>query len=409
MREQRARNRLVCAPLAALAFACGGAANAADIEADPPSPHPHAIAEPVGTPGDDPLQLEIAYTADIWQVASGGLRRSSVYLDNLDILVEADLDRLFGWEGATAFVYGLYNNGHSLSALTGDAQTASNIETDVRAARLYEAWLEQQLGATTSLRVGLYDLNAEFDALETSALFVGSAHGIGTDISQSGENGPSIFPATSLAARLAWDAPGGWKARAAVLDGVPGDPAHPRRTAIRLGNGDGALLIGEIEAPLPTGKLLLGYWRYTSAFDTFDDGGGRGNDGIYLRGETHLTREPGDAEQGLAGFFRLGLADGRINMFDRFASAGVSYTGLVPGRNEDQFGLALAAAFTSSAYRRQSASDRSEVALELTYRMPLTGWLTVQPSLHYIVNPGADPAIRDALTVGLRTELAVRF
>jgi porin len=41
--------------------------------------------------------------------------------------------------------------------------------------------------------------------------------------------------------------------------------------------------------------------------------------------------------------------------------------------------------------------------------MPLTGWLTVQPSLHYIVNPGADPVIRNALAVGLRTELAVRF
>ena len=256
MGERRARNSFV---LAALAVAYGGVASAADIEAPPLSPHPHAIAEPVGTPGGDPLQLEIAYTADVWQAAAGGIRGGSVYLDNLDILVEADLDRLLGWEGATAFAYGLYNNGRSLSALSGDAQTASNIETDVRAARLYEAWLEQQLSANTSLRVGLYDLNAEFDVLETSALFAGSAHG--TDIGQTGENGPSIFPVTSLAARLAWDAPGGLNARAAVLDGVPGDPARPRRTTIRLGEGDGALLIGEVEAPLPAGKLLLGYWR----------------------------------------------------------------------------------------------------------------------------------------------------
>lgn len=409
MGERRASSRIVCVPLAALATLCGGAAGAAEIEAEAPSPHPHAIATPLGTRGDDALQLEIAYTADIWRAASGGIRRDTVYLDNLDILVEADLDRLLGWEGATAFVYGLYNNGRSLSALTGDAQTASNIETDVRAARLYEAWLEQQLDEAISLRVGLYDLNAEFDALETSALFAGSAHGIGTDISQTGENGPSIFPVTSLAARLAWEAPEGWKARAAVLDGVPGDGARPRRTTIRLGNGDGALLIGEVEAPLPAGKLLLGYWRYTGAFDTLDGGRGRGNDGIYLRGETRLTREREDAEQGLAGFFRFGLADGRINMFDRFASAGISYTGLSPGRDKDQFGLAVAAAFTSHGYRRQMVSNRSEIALELTYRMPVTGWLTVQPGLQYIVNPGADPAIRDALAVGLRTELAVRF
>jgi porin len=143
MGERRASSRIVCVPLAALATLCGGAAGAAEIEAEAPSPHPHAIATPLGTRGDDALQLEIAYTADIWRAASGGIRRDTVYLDNLDILVEADLDRLLGWEGATAFVYGLYNNGRSLSALTGDAQTASNIETDVRAARLYEAWLEQ--------------------------------------------------------------------------------------------------------------------------------------------------------------------------------------------------------------------------------------------------------------------------
>ncbi|MGH6706229.1 MAG: carbohydrate porin, partial [Sphingomicrobium sp.] len=92
-----------------------------------------------------------------------------------------------------------------------------------------------------------------------------------------------------------------------------------------------------------------------------------------------------------------------------FTSAGVSYTGLVPGRDEDQIGLAVAAAFTSSSYRNQASSDHHEVALELTYRMPVTSWLTVQPGLHYLVNPGADPAIRDALALGLRTELSFRF
>lgn len=405
------RGRIGClgGAFAALVVA-GGGAGATEMEGmAAPTPHPHAIEAPVRTPDGDALQLEIAYTADIWQAASGGRRRGTVYLDNLDILATADLERLIGWEGTTIFAYGLYNNGRSLSALTGDAQVASNIESDMRALRLYEAWLEQQLGPSLSLRAGLYDLNAEFDALETSALFTGSAHGIGTDISQTGENGPSIFPVTSLAARLAWEAPAGWKARVAVLDAVPGDPARPKRTAIRLGHGEGALLIGEVEAPLPAGKLLFGYWRYTAPFATFAGGRSSGNDGAYLRGEMRLTRENPDSEQGLAGFFRFGLADGRINMFDRFASAGVAYTGLFPGRDEDQAGIAIAAAFPSVSYRRHAASDRAEVALELTYRMPVANWLTVQPGLHYIVNPGADPTIRDALAVGLRTEFAFRF
>ena len=41
--------------------------------------------------------------------------------------------------------------------------------------------------------------------------------------------------------------------------------------------------------------------------------------------------------------------------------------------------------------------------------MLVTSRLTVQPGLHYLVNPGADPAIRNALAMGLRTELSFRF
>lgn len=75
----------------------------------------------------------------------------------------------------------------------------SNIETGVRATRLYEAWLETGLGERGSLRAGLYDLTSEFDVLETANLFIHSAHGIGSDIGLSGLNGPSIFPVTSRA------------------------------------------------------------------------------------------------------------------------------------------------------------------------------------------------------------------
>jgi porin len=33
-------------------------------------------------------------------------------------------------------------------------------------------------------------------------------------------------------------------------------------------------------------------------------------------------------------------------------------------------------------------------------------WLTLQPDLQYIVNPGLEPALRDAMVLGLRFELA---
>ena len=215
--------------------------------------HVHKQSEEDETPPQ--ISLDIVYTGEVGGVASGGLKRGARYLDNLDIAAEADLAQLAGLKRTTAFLYGLYNNGRSLSNLAGDAQVNSNIETGVKVFRLYEAWINHQFGDGASLKIGLYDLNSEFDALEASGLFISSAHGIGTDISQSGLNGPSIFPVTSLAARFDIAPADGWKVRAAVLDGVPGNPNRPKRTAIKLGDGDGALIVGEVEAPLKGGKL----------------------------------------------------------------------------------------------------------------------------------------------------------
>ncbi len=355
-------------------------------------------------PAEDESALKIgaAYTGDVWSNVSGGLARGERYLDNLDLTLEADLEALAGWEGARIFVYGLYNNGKSLSELTGDAQVISNIETGVRAVRLYEAWIEQDFGDGASIKAGLYDLNSEFDALEASGLFLGSAHGIGTDFSQSGENAPSIFPVTSLAVRFQAEITPRWTIRAALLDAVPGDPERPRRTTVKLSEDEGALGVAEVELSIPGGKLLAGYWRYTSSFDTWDGGRSDSNDGFYLRGETRLISD-GEEGRGLDGFFRLGAADGAINMFDRFASAGLVYTGPFAQRPEDQLGLGVAAAFASDNYRDATPlTDKAEVAVELTYSAAITPWLQLQPNLQYVVNPSLDPFTENALAVGMR-------
>ncbi|QDX27540.1 carbohydrate porin [Sphingomonas suaedae] len=353
--------------------------------------------------GDDkPWNFEVVYTAELMGNAAGGVERGARYLDNLDIVFDADLERMVGWTGAQLWLYGLYNNGNSISDLVGDAQAVSNIETGTRAIRLYEAWIDQKFGDVASLRVGLYDLNSEFDALDASGLFVSSPHGIGTDFAQSGQNGPSIFPSTSLAARVMFAPAEGWAVRAAVLDGVPGDPNRPARTAVKLGKGDGALLVGEVEAPLAGGKLLLGHWRYTAPFERTDGAGTEtGNAGTYIRAELPLAKRDDGT---LDAFIRAGTASARFNMFDRFASAGLTFTGWLPGREEDAFGVAIAAAFTAEPYRRATGAAGSEVAVELSYRAQLSPWLAVQPNVHYVRRPSADPGVDDALVLGVRTE-----
>ncbi|CCW16384.1 hypothetical protein EBBID32_7200 [Sphingobium indicum BiD32] len=379
---------------------------AAAGDAMPTRPHSHIHAGGEIDKAQGPLLLDITYTGEVMGNVAGGVKRRARYLDNLDIVAEVDLEALLGWRGAEAHVYGIYNNGASISNAVGDAHAVSNIETGTRAFKLYEAWIDQMVAPGLSLRAGLYDLNSEFDSLDAAGLFVGSAHGIGSDIALTGRNGPSLFPSTSLAARVEWRPAKGWAVRAAVLDGVPGDPDHPARTVIKLGQGDGALLIGELEAPLAGARLLLGHWRYTATFDGWDGGRGRGNGGVYLRGEMPLMTD-GDTQ--IDGFFRLGTSNGRFNMFDRFASMGVKWTGALAGRPEDELGLAVITATTSTEYRRNSGAGRSESVAEVTYRTPLSPWLTVQPNMQYVRNPAADPSIRDAWVVGLRFAIGLRL
>ncbi|MBB6124028.1 carbohydrate porin [Sphingobium subterraneum] len=355
---------------------------------------------------DPPLLVEVAYTGEAMANVSGGASRGTEYLDNLDVVLEADMERLIGLPATQLHVYGLYNNGASISAHVGDSFATSNIEADSRHRfRLYEAWVQHQITPSLSLKAGLYDLNSEFDALETSGLFVGSAHGIGVDISQTGQNGPSIFPVTSLAVRVEKQLTSGVKLRAAVLDGVPGNPDRPGRTTIRFNRGDGLLTIGEVELPLEEGRVLLGHWRYTGRFDRFSGGMARGNAGTYLRGEKRISKWQ---DTRVDAFARLGTAPGKFNMFDRFVSAGLKVTGVFDSPS-DEAGVAIASARTSRHYRDTTFADKTETVVELSYRREVLSFLSVQPSLQVVFNPGADPGLRTAIVPGIRTELSFQF
>ncbi len=363
-----------------------------------------------------------AYTGDIWKNTTGGIKRDVAYLDNLDLTAEIDAERAWGWHGATFFGYLLGNFADTLSAdIVGDAQGVSNIDA-ASAARVLELWYEQNFwDDRVSVKTGLYDLNSEFDVIETGGLFINSSHGIGVDFSQAGEAGPSIFPVTSLAMRGRVTLTKTLSFQMAVLDGVPGDPNHPRRTTIRLGNGDGVLITAEADYVDGAGtKLAIGAWRFTARFDDVSatDAAGdprkrSGNRGLYMLGERMIYHEPRHPEQGLVVYARLGFADSDVNQFSNYIGAGAVYTGLLPGRDEDRLGLALAVARNGEPFKDalRAAGARvfdQEIIIELTYRAEVTPWLALQPDIQYVMDPGAgaNGDLDDALVIGLRFELS---
>ena len=363
------------------------------------------------------------YTGEIWQNTTGGIRRDVAYLDNLDLTAEIDAEHAWGWDGATFFAYlvGNFAADPLTAEIVGDAQGVSNIDA-TSALRVLELWYEQNfLDDRLSIKTGLWDLNSEFDVIEAGGLFVNSSHGIGVDFSQAGENGPSIFPVTSLAMRGRVALSDTLSFQMVVLDGVPGDPNHPRRTTIRLGNGDGALIAVEADYEDGAGtKLALGAWHFTARFDDVfaTDAAGdplrqSGNQGVYMLGERMIYHEPGNPGQGLVVYARLGFADSDVNQFSNYIGAGAVYTGLLPGRVEDQLGLALAIARNGGPFKDalRAAGARvfdQEIIIELTYHAQVTPWLALQPDIQYVVDPGAgaNGDLDNALVVGLRFELS---
>ena len=349
------------------------------------------------------LELGFFHVMDGLAVVDGGLDEGQALLHKFDLTAD--------WrsEGFEAHLDLQYVGGDEPSAeLIGDVQVVSNIEAP-DALRVLEAWGAWSLaGGKAGVKAGLIDLNADFDVQDVGLIFLNSSHGVGPDLSQTGLNGPSIFPNTSLAVTGFAEIGEGWTVRAGVFDGVPGDPDDPTRTLIRLRDDEGALAIAEVEHRFgERAKLKLGAWAYTADFDaiaqTASDGSPArlgSNRGAYAMLEGRLWSEASDPEQGLDAWIRVGLANAEINPIGTYVGGGAVYTGV--WRDDDQLGLAIAHASFGGPARRAFGLEGAETVAELTYSLPINDNIAIQPDVQYVWNPGGDPTISNALVVGIR-------
>jgi len=368
------------------------------------------------------VALEMLYTGDIVSNVSGGLDTGTVYLDQLDLMLTLESEPLVGYPNGTLFLMARGNHGGKPTRnRIGDWQFVDNIEPLYDQFIVYEAWYEHRFfDDHLSLKAGLYDTNTEFDVNETGAVFLHSGQGIGTDFAQSGANGPSIFPTPGLGIRAEGRAAKDLAFRLLVADGTPGDPDTRQRNPFVVRQSEGALIVaeGSLDWRLGgfDGRFTVGTWMYTAAFETVlnpdpqDPEKARGNRGFYTFLESTLVRENKNDDQGLRAFVRWGLADDRFNLFGQYLGTGLVYKGLIPSRDSDHVGMAMAAAFTGTDSIRAAENagidvDDHEIALELTYRAQIRPWLFVQPDVQYVINPGVGLRGAD----GHATAVVLRF
>jgi porin len=360
------------------------------------------------------LVVGMGYTGEFRRNTSGGLDVGNAYLDLLDLGASFSTDRL-SFASLTTNLSVMHVGGDDISGdFVGDLHGVSNIEAP-DAWHLYEFWSELNFGGRshTSLRLGLLDINADFDVPVTSALFVGSPHGIGTEFSQTGGNGPSVWPVTGLGIRAAGEWNGNLRWRVGAFEGTPGDDREDRFAVFDLGRGEGSLLIGELEYSSDRfNKLSAGVWSYTADFDRLDAGLAadarteHGNQGVYALVDVKVA-DLGAAR--IDASLRAGAADARFNAIDEFVAATVVARHPFASRPDDAIGFAVAYGRTGDLYRQVQAiagvpSASAETSYELTYHAPLTAWLALTPTVQFVDNPGADLSLRDAWVVGLRVE-----
>jgi len=361
----------------------------------------------------------------------GGIKTGFRYIDNADITASFDFGRLLGAKGLSSFVYILGNNGDFASELVGDAQVISNIEA-YPTWKIYEAWVQQIfLKNRISILAGLYDLNSEFDVIKPGLLFLHSSYGIGAELGLSGVNGPSIFPVTSLALRASANIGDRVIFKAAVLDGVPGDPNDPKGTHIILREEDGLLLIAQANINLGSGgfvdsdrgrkagtirrraigrgyetpdanQLILGAWRYTAPYEVLDRTGiqQRGNQGVFASYHRYFYLNK-ERTKNITTFVRLGLGEDKFNQFSTALSGGVVMD--IPIFNEnDKAGIAFSKAINGSAYKKSQEQqglryNEFETNIELTLNHKPLPYMAIQPSLQYVINPSTNPELENAL------------
>lgn len=381
------------------------------------------------TMADHGVNFEFFYTADFLGVATGGIQHKMTYLHLVDLNLNLDMDKLVGWKGASFHFSGEASQGESPSNHAGDLQTLSNIDAP-DFWKLYLAYLQQDfLDGKLSLLAGLMDSNADFDSGVVDAFFIHSTPGMGPEFSGSGLNGPALWPYSAVGALAKIKLYKGLYINIAAYDGVAGNPATPNSNPIKFSKADGALIVSELgweskdidddkAADKAYRKLSLGSWVYTSSFDDVLDVDLAGNPthhktnyGIYAYIESQLLREKEDKTQGLSGFARFGMANKDFNQVAYSSMVGLVYTGPIKGRNSDQVGLLVAAAHNGSKYRSAQVAagtpvKKSEVALEASYRAQITPWMAVQPDVQYIINPGTDPTLKNALVAGARIEVS---
>lgn len=366
------------------------------------------------------IELETGATY-IYQANTQGGLRTSEHSDRIarssDWVFIADMERVAGLPGE---VYMLIETSANVGLDPDSVGSFFNVNGDAlgdHCLEISEFWYEFPLFPETfSLRLGKIDLTNPMVFEDSPASFDSSlfANDETTQFLNGAlVNNPTIpFPDYSLGL-MALLRPGeSWYVSLGAADAEPRHGQVGFNTAFN--HGANYFYIAEAGASLsvPSGRGPLaglayaGIWYDPQEKDKlYNDQTKRDDRGFYLGYDQMLWHESAEVQdgQGLGLFSRYGWADDEVNVINHFWSLGVQYQGFFPGRDMDVMAVGFAEGLFSD---RITLSGNHESVYEWYYNLYVTDWMAISPDVQYVVNPGGNPAARDAIVVGLRARLS---
>jgi porin len=363
---------------------------------------------PFPDPEESGFEFYALAMQDAFANTTGGASRGGGIIGNLDLALTIDTEKAGWWDGGKFHIEGIGVYGRRPSQVVGDYQYSSSIDAP-DTIEPFQLYYEQTFfGGSLSLLAGVHDYSLEYGVAEYGWDFIHSSFWTPSTMTQIWW---SFYPCTGLGTRAKLQMSDSWYLLAGVYDGNPTDQANTRKIDWGLSKRDGAHTLVELgfdqgeEGKRPY-KVALGGWYNSGEFDSADGGLMHANSGTYLVGQALLVSEDETYERGLGGFFQVGQADNTRNFNSWYFGAGLRYKGVFTSRPDDILGLAWGRAEIGSTFRNANpGTDSFEGNAELTYRIAVQPWITVQPAVTLITNPGANSLYDDAVILYLRSEV----
>jgi porin len=382
---------------------------------------------------DEGIKPLVLFITDPFVNAAGGRRRGFSEYDLLGIDVLVDTDKLLGWPGGGFRVGFANNSGTSLS----EHYVGNNFPVqlaDVASANprlTYLSYTQSLFDDKLSVRIGRLTVNSVYGEEFAGSQYFKAFTSVAFDLVPLGIflNAPGAFgyPLTTWGARVKFEPVESFYVMAGCYDGDPTTKEDDRHGVDFTLRGP-PFVIGEVgyrrnygkDASGLPGNLKLGAYFNGGNAELFDSGpAGRPSEtvvaryGFYAVGDQALARWGDPAEKRHLGAFAAFVCapDQRVNPAPYFFDAGLVAYGFLPSRPRDFAAFGLAYGSYSGDLRRaeevQTLTDPTvgvqswEMTLEWNYGCTVKPGLLVQPSLQYLVNPGGDKAVPNALAIGV--------